>query len=58
MKGFDLTKIIRYLDRQDHVVDNLVDLYKRKFIAIFLEDYEKAGILNREIHEIEEGLPK
>lgn len=58
MRGFDLSKIIHYLDRQDNAIDSLVDLYKRKFIAIFLEDYEKAGYLNREINRIEESLPK
>ena len=58
MKGFDLSKIIHYLDRKDNAVDSLVDLYKRKFIAIFLEDYEKAGDLNREINKIEGSLPK
>ena len=58
MRGFDLSKIIHYLDRQDNAIDSLVDLYKRKFIAIFLEDYEKAGDLNREINKIEGSLPK
>ncbi len=58
MRGFDLSKIIHYLDRKDNAVDSLVDLYKRKFIAIFLEDYEKAGDLNREINKIEGSLPK
>ena len=58
MKGFDLSKIIHYLDMKDNAVDSLVDLYKRKFIAIFLEDYEKAGDLKREINKIEGSLPK
>ena len=56
MKGFDLGRIIRYIDKPDIEVDNLVDLYTQKFFAIFLEDYEKADILKREIIKIEESL--
>ncbi len=57
MKGFDMNKIIHYIERQDIEVDSLVDLYKRKFIAIFLEDYERADDLNKKIIKIESGLP-
>ena len=57
MKGFDMGKIFHYIDKKDIAVDNLVDLYKRKFIAIFLEDYEKADDLNKEINKIEGDLP-
>jgi hypothetical protein len=57
MKGFDLNRIIHYIDKQDNAVDSLVDLYKRKFIAIFLEDYEKADDLNKKIIKIEGDLP-
>ena len=57
MKGFDMNKIIHYIDKNDIVIDNLVDLYKRKFIAIFLEDYEKADDLNKEIMRMESDLP-
>jgi sugar-specific transcriptional regulator TrmB len=57
MKGFDLNKIIHYIDKNDIAVDSLVDLYKRKFIAIFLEDYEKADDLNKKIIRIESDLP-
>jgi hypothetical protein len=57
MKGFDMNKIIHYIDKNDIAVDNLVDLYKRKFIAIFLEDYEKADDLNKEIMRMESDLP-
>lgn len=56
MKGFDLGRIIRYIDKPDIEVDNLVDLYTQKFLAIFLENYEKADILKREIIKIEESL--
>ena len=53
MKGFDLSKIISLIDRDDIMVDELVSLYKQKFLAIFLEDYEKAGILKKKIEKIE-----
>ena len=57
MKGFNMNKIIHYIDKQDIAVDSLVDLYKRKFLAIFLEDYEKADVLNKKIMRIESNLP-
>ncbi len=57
MKGFNMNKIIHYIDKQDIAVDSLVDLYKRKFLAIFLEDYEKADVLNKKIMRIENNLP-
>jgi hypothetical protein len=57
MRGFDLGKIIRYIDKPDSEVDSLVTLYTQKFIAIFLEDYEKASILKQEIEKIEKNLP-
>jgi len=53
MKGFDLSPIITLIDRPEPIIDHLVELYRRKFIAIFLEDYEKAEILKREIRAIE-----
>jgi hypothetical protein len=53
MKGFDLRRIIRLLDRPDMNIDQLVDLYKQKFLAIFLEDYEKASALKKEILKLE-----
>ena len=56
MRGFDLSKIISLIDRKDLVIDELVDLYKQKFLAIFLEDYEKASILKKRIHAIENVL--
>ncbi|KPJ80262.1 MAG: hypothetical protein AMS17_20705, partial [Spirochaetes bacterium DG_61] len=56
MRGFDLGRIIRYIDRPDSAVDSLVTLYTQKFLAIFLEDYEKASILKEEIKRIEESL--
>jgi hypothetical protein len=56
MKGFDLNKIIRILDRPSMTVDQLVDLYKQKFLAIFLEDYEKAGAIKSEIQNLEQNL--
>jgi vacuolar-type H+-ATPase subunit I/STV1 len=56
MRGFDLGRIIRYIDRPDSAVDSLVTLYTQKFFAIFLEDYEKASILKEEIKRIEQSL--
>jgi hypothetical protein len=56
MKGFDLRRIIRVLDRPDLHIDRLVDLYKQKFLAIFLEDYEKASALKEEIRKLEENI--
>jgi len=56
MKGFDLNRLIYYIDRPDTKVDRLVDLYWRKFLAIFLEDYEKANSLKKEIMELERRL--
>jgi hypothetical protein len=58
MRGFDLTPIIRYIDRPDHAIDSLVDLYLRKFFAIFLEDYEQADNLKNEIIKIENSLSR
>jgi len=56
MKGFDLNRIIHIIKNPDVAIDKLVDLYKRKFLAIFLEDYEEAYILKKEINKIEEKL--
>jgi hypothetical protein len=56
MRGFDMGRIIRYLDKPDLQVDSLVTLYTQKFIAIFLEDYEKASTLKKEIEKIEKQL--
>ena len=56
MRGFDLGKIIRYIDRPESEVDSLVTLYTQKFLAIFLEDYEKASILKHAIEKIEKSL--
>jgi hypothetical protein len=56
MKGFDLKGIIHILDRPSMTVDQLVDLYKQKFLAIFLEDYEKASALKSEIQDLERNL--
>jgi hypothetical protein len=56
MKGFDLAGIIRIIDNPHNAIDQLVDLYKQKFLAIFLEDYEKAHLLKKEILSIEKEL--
>ena len=56
MKGFNLNRIINVIDRPDGDVDQLVDLYRQKFIAIFLEDYEKASALKSEIERLEESI--
>ncbi len=56
MKGYDLTPIISILDKPDLQIDRLVDLYKQKLLAIFLEDYEKAQDLKEEITRIERTL--
>ncbi len=56
MKGFDLSRIIYLIDRPEDVVDKLVELYRQKLLAIFLEDYEKAGVLKDTINEIENLL--
>jgi hypothetical protein len=37
-------------------IDQLVDLYRQKFLAIFLEDYEKARTLKGEIERLEENI--
>jgi hypothetical protein len=55
MKGFDLKRIINIIDRPDIYIDQLVDLYRQKFLAIFLEDYEKARMLKGEIEGLEEN---
>jgi len=56
MKGFDLERIISVIDKPDEDIDQLVDLYRQKFIAIFLEDYEKATALKGEIEKLEENI--
>jgi hypothetical protein len=56
MKGFDLNRIIRVIDQPDIYIDQLVDLYRQKFLAIFLEDYEKASALKGEIERLEKEL--
>jgi len=56
MKGFDLERIIRVIDQPGMDIDQLVDLYRQKFLAIFLEDYEKAGALKGEIERLEREL--
>ena len=56
MKGFNFSRIIYLIDRPEEVVDHLVELYHQKFLAIFLEDYEKAGVLKEMINEIENLL--
>ncbi len=56
MRGFDLTNIIHIIDNPDTMIDRLVDLYKKKFLAIFLENYEQADILKKEITKIENNL--
>ncbi len=56
MKGFDLDRIINVIDRPDGDIDQLIDLYSQKFIAIFLEDYEKAITLKGEIERLEENI--
>lgn len=58
MKGFDLNNIIHVIDKPDMTVDRLVNLYKQKFLAIFLEDYEKADSLKREIIKLEQSLSR
>jgi hypothetical protein len=56
MRGLDLGRILRYIEKPDNEVDELVDLYTRKFFAIFLEDYEKANFLKKEIKKIENSI--
>lgn len=56
MKGYDLKNIITILDKPDNQIDKLVDLYKRKLVAIFLEDYEKANDLKKEILKLENSI--
>jgi hypothetical protein len=56
MRGLDLGRILRYIEKPDREVDELVDLYTRKFFAIFLEDYEKADFLKQEIKKIEKSI--
>ncbi len=56
MKGFDLAGIIRIIDRPDPAVDRLVDLYKQKWLAIFLENYERAEELKKEIMKLEQSI--
>ncbi len=56
MRGLDLGRILRYIEKPDNEVDELVDLYTRKFFAIFLEDYEKADSLKKEIKKIENSI--
>jgi hypothetical protein len=55
-RGYDLKNIIHHIERPGTEVDRLVDLYKRKFFAIFLENYEQADVLKREIRRIEKNL--
>jgi hypothetical protein len=56
MRGFDLRNIIHLIERPGTEVDRLIDLYKRKFYAIFLENYEQADMLKKEIWRIEQTL--
>lgn len=58
MPGFDLGRIIRYIDKPDSAIDSLVYLYTQKFLAIFLEDYEKAHLLKNQIIKIEKSLAR
>lgn len=56
MKGFDLVGIIRILDKPDPAVDRLVDLYRQKWFAIFVENYEKAEKLKKKIVELQGSI--
>lgn len=56
MRGIDIRRVISYIDKPDSEVDRLVELYRRKFFAILLEDYERAKSLNEEIEKIEKTL--
>ncbi|MBN2324741.1 MAG: hypothetical protein JXQ30_13490 [Spirochaetes bacterium] len=56
MAGYDLKNIIHLIEKPGTEVDRLVDLYKRKFYAVFLENYEQANRLKAEIHRIERKL--
>jgi hypothetical protein len=53
MVGSDLDRLLAYIRKPDEVVDTLVQLYCRKLFALFLEDYETADALTREIHSLE-----
>jgi hypothetical protein len=53
MVGSDLDRLLVYIRKPDEVVDTLVELYCRKLFALFLEDYETADTLKREIRSLE-----
>jgi hypothetical protein len=53
MVGSDLDRLLDYIREPDEVVDTLVELYCRKLFALFLEDYETADALKREIRSLE-----
>jgi hypothetical protein len=53
MVGSDLDRLLDYIRKPDDVVDTLVELYCRKLFALFLEDYETADVLKREIRSLE-----
>jgi hypothetical protein len=53
MVGSDLDRLLGYIRKPDEVVDTLVELYCRKLFALFLEDYETAEALKREIRSLE-----
>jgi hypothetical protein len=53
MVGSDLDRLLEYIEKPEEVVDTLIELYCRKLFALFLEDYETADALKREIRALE-----
>jgi hypothetical protein len=56
MSGLTFDGVLRFIRKPSQDVDSLVALYREKLLALFLEDYERAAHLKRDIVEIEEKL--
>jgi hypothetical protein len=53
MPGLRFERLIPLLQRSSPEIDELIGLYQQKLLALFLEDYERAERLKREIRERE-----
>lgn len=56
MPGLTFERLIPVLDHPSPEIDELIGLYHQKLLAIFLEDYERAERLKRDIREREKDV--
>lgn len=57
-KKYDIDNLINILYTPGDRLDSLTELYTKKFLAIYYEDYENAENLTKEIEKLEEELEK